>query len=237
MSNKLTIKTYNIDYSFIIKNYLDKELWQKEWTLFVYKQYVFTINLYEIDVKNDAIRFEVHMKSPGYTNNYYFTYFRQQSNLEILKKQINGTVFTLMELCERSLIREEDGYKTIQEASADEENMLTEIAEEFLDDNGVTNKEIREVYIDNYVSNNTKTASYLSNYLDGREYCVLSDLYLVYTKLSDDENRYNRVLSKIKNNVNYMDVLAEANAYINKLNNEEEQEELKTEFRECLEAI
>ena len=54
------IKVYEIDYDFIIKNYLDKELWQKKWTLFVYKDNVFTINLHSINCKNNAITFEIN---------------------------------------------------------------------------------------------------------------------------------------------------------------------------------
>ena len=29
-----TLKVYEIDYSWIISNYLDKELWDKKWNLF-----------------------------------------------------------------------------------------------------------------------------------------------------------------------------------------------------------
>ena len=35
MKNELALKVYDIDYSFIIKNYLSPELWEKTWTLFV----------------------------------------------------------------------------------------------------------------------------------------------------------------------------------------------------------
>lgn len=42
-----TIKVYEIDYDFIIKNYLDPKLWNKSWTVFVYRDFVFYI-------KNDS---------------------------------------------------------------------------------------------------------------------------------------------------------------------------------------
>ena len=47
------VKIYSIDYSFIISNYLDKELWKMKWNLFVYKNNVFTLNLHSIDTKNN----------------------------------------------------------------------------------------------------------------------------------------------------------------------------------------
>ena len=33
----LAIKVYDIDYSFLLKNYLNPEYWNKSWHLFVYK--------------------------------------------------------------------------------------------------------------------------------------------------------------------------------------------------------
>ena len=57
MKNELAIKIYDIDYSFIIKNYLDREMWQKEWTLFVYGDKSFVIYLSSIDTRNNSIYF------------------------------------------------------------------------------------------------------------------------------------------------------------------------------------
>ena len=53
------IKVYKIDYDFIISNYLDKSLWKKKWNLFVYKDHVFTLNLYKIETETDRIVFKV----------------------------------------------------------------------------------------------------------------------------------------------------------------------------------
>lgn len=235
--NDLIIKTYDIDYSFILKNYLNKELWKKEWTLFVYKNIVFTLSLSKIDTEYDIIEFKISVKRENYRMNTYINYFFNQSNLKILKKQINGAMFELINYLENYDIRNEEGYKTIKDGEYEEEEMLKEIAEEFLDDEGVSNKEIRECYIDSYVSNNKKTDIYLSNYLNGREYLVLSDLYLVCTKVFEDKNRYDEVVSKIEKEPTFMSTLAEANKYINQLQNEKEREVLVEEFKESLEAI
>ena len=235
--NDLIIKTYDIDYSFILKNYLNKELWKKEWTLFVYKNIVFTLSLSKIDTEYDIIEFKISVKRENYRMNTYINYFFNQSNLKILKKQINGAMFELINYLENYDIRNEEGYKTIKDGEYEEEEMLKEIAEEFLDDEGVSNKEIRECYIDSYVSNNKKTDIYLSNYLNGREYLVLSDLYLVCTKVFEDKNRYDEVVSKIEKEPTFMSTLTEANKYINQLQNEKEREVLVEEFKESLEAI
>lgn len=58
-----TIKVYKIDYEFILKNYTSPALWDKTWTLFVFKNYVYTLSLNSIDVKNKNIIFEIKLDS------------------------------------------------------------------------------------------------------------------------------------------------------------------------------
>ena len=233
--NNLVIKRYEVDYSFITKNYLDKKLWNKNWTLFVYKDLVFNLSLSTIDVEDNSICFKIKLNKANFSYTDCIWYYEKQSNIDILKKQINGSIFSLIEAYERDLIKKEPEYLKIKDNEYTEREMLTNIAEEFLDENGVSNTEIRDVYIDNYVSNNSKTDTYLSNYLDYRKYHVASDVYLVYTKACGDETRYNNVEKVIKNDDNYNDLMEEVNDYIEKLENEDE--ELESEFKECLEAI
>lgn len=231
MNNNLIIKQYDVDYSFIIKNYLDESLWNKKWTLFVYKNYTFYLELYEIQVKNKRICFKISFNDLTY----FIFYFKEQSNINILKKQINGGIFYLIGMYEHTLIKQEKEYQKIEDGKGEEIDLLTEIAEEFLDENNVSNDEIRQAYIDKYVDDNTKTDNYLLDYISIREYRVLTDLYLVYTKASGDNDRYNNVEKAIKNDDNYNDLMEEVNEYLEKLENDKE--DLEVEFKECLEAI
>ena len=59
MDNLPTIKNFEIDYSFIIKNYLNPELWHKKWNLFIYKSFVFSLELNSIYVQDEKIYFHV----------------------------------------------------------------------------------------------------------------------------------------------------------------------------------
>lgn len=232
----LAIKVYDIDYSFIINNYLDKKLWDKEWNLFVYKNFIFKIRLSSIDTRDKEISFDVLLDHAGSEREECFSYSLMNGNIKILKKQINGCVFRLIERCEEyDYIREEEGYLTIKNGADEEENMLRGIAESFLDEEGVTNRDIRDVYIDNYIDNNRKTDTYLLNYCDGRRYKVLSDLYLLYAQVCEDEDRYQTYLSKIKNENNFENVIVEVKEYLKKI--QEEDEELIIEFQDCLEAV
>lgn len=231
MNNNLIIKQYEVDYSFIIKNYLDESLWNKKWTLFVYKNYTFYLELYEIQVKNKRICFKISFDDLTH----FIFYFKEQSNIDVLKKQINGAIFSLIEMYEHALIRKEKEYQKIEDGKGEEIDLLTEIAEEFLDENNVSNDEIRQAYIDKYVDDNTKTDNYLLDYISIREYRVLTDLYLVYTKASGDNDRYNNVNKIAKEEPNYNDLMEEVNEYLEKLENDKE--DLEVEFKECLEAI
>ena len=136
---------------------------------------------------------------------------------------------------EHTLIKQEKEYQKIEDGKGEEIDLLTEIAEEFLDENNVSNDEIRQAYIDKYVDDNTKTDNYLLDYISIREYRVLTDLYLVYTKASGDNDRYNNVNKIAKKEPNYNELMEEVNEYLEKLENDKE--DLEVEFKECLEAI
>ena len=78
-----TLKVYNIDYEFIIKNYLSPSLWKKIWTLLQYKEHIITLNLYKIMTKDNEIVFEI--KYQGFWGTEYITYNINNTSIKILK--------------------------------------------------------------------------------------------------------------------------------------------------------
>ena len=92
------IKTYEIDYQFIIDNYTDPKLWDKVWNLFIFRNYVYTLTLSSIDVKKYEISFEIRLESDldiyNHNKSTIIKHNLKNSTIEILKKQINGTMFT-----------------------------------------------------------------------------------------------------------------------------------------------
>lgn len=193
-----TIKQYNIDYEFLISNYLNKELWKKKWNLFVYKDNVFTLNLYTIHTKSDSISFEINYNKLDSFCSETITYYLNNTTIKVLKQQINGAIFRLMERYDEQLCRNTDGYREICRMYNDECDELREIAKDYLDDCGVTQDDIREVYIDRYVSDNTKCDIHKSNYVRGNKYKQIPDMFLVFTKITDDKNRYNIVVDALQ---------------------------------------
>lgn len=165
---------------------------EKIWTLFAFKEYVFTLNLYKIDTKNNKIEFEIKTQGHWYTE--YITYDVENTSIKILMQQINGAIFRLIERLEDSKIENTLGYKTIQDAIESERETLREIAEEYLDDNGVTNKNIRDAYIDKYVDDNETSYQKMSIYKDSMKYTILTELYLVYCEVTKDTKRKQTIL-------------------------------------------
>lgn len=219
------IKVYKIDYDFIISNYLDKSLWKKKWNLFVYKDHVFTLNLYSIDTRNDKITFEIQYNKRIYSSE-LVSYDIQNTSIKILKQQINGAIFRLMEREDESRARNSQGYQTIVSAYRDEEEKLREIAECFLDDNNISIDEVREAYIDRYVTNNCKMCTMLTNYLEGTKYTFLTELLLVFTKITEDTKRYENVCNAVGNRSSVALIESAVEQFISEMETEEYEEEM-----------
>ena len=129
MEKGLRLKVYDIDYSFIIKNYLDEKLWDKEWTIFIYKNFQIILRLNSIDVRNKVIYFEVEIQDGNTENKSYwikskkdtFKYFLSVESIDILKQSLNHTIFVLMQKLEtEAYIQYTDEYYNLEIMRSDE---------------------------------------------------------------------------------------------------------------------
>ena len=219
------IKVYKIDYDFIISNYLDKSLWKKKWNLFVYKDHVFTLNLYKIETETDRIVFKISYNKLGWDNE-YVTYDTQNTSILILKKQINGAIFRLMETKDGYDARNSAGYRAIVDARDEERDRLRDIAEAYLDDHGIELDDVREAYIDRFISRNTKTDSMAHNYIQGCMYTFLAEIMLVFTKITEDNARYEIVTNAVGNKGNIALIESAVEEFIEQIDSNEYQEEM-----------
>lgn len=231
------IKIYEIDYQFIIDNYTNPKLWDKVWNLFVFKNYIYTITLSSIDVKKYEISFEIRLESAldvwDRNKTAFIKYNLKNSTIEILKKQINGTLFTLAELLEKVVIENSSEYRQMEDSKYSERNLLEEIAKDFLDENNVTNSEIRDVYIDYYVDKNETIYERLNDLEDEMRYNYLTDLFLIIAECSNDETRKNKVLENQNNEEKIQQILGEVDEYMEYI----ETKDWVDEMKEKLEAI
>ena len=245
--NKLPVlKVYDIDYSFIIKNYLNPEMWKKTWTLFQYKTFTVTMVLYSIDCRDEKISFKVKVKdsNEGIKYNYdymknsdkdsynYANYSLKVNNIKLLKKEINNKILLAIESLETQAIKGEDRYINLKYSYSDEKDILRKIAEDFLDDNNVTNEDIREVYIDTYIDNNTKLEGYLIDLKNELEYTILPDLYLVFAKATEDEEIIKKIEKRISEVNDMEEINQEIEEYLKYMETEEFQEEKYDELEE-----
>lgn len=207
MENLLpTIKVYDIDYSFIIKNYLNPKMWEKTWTLFQYKTFIVTLKIQSIYCQREQITFNIKLKDNSTENKYSYDwginadketsgdvyYSLKINDLNVLKKLIVSEVFSLIERLEKYSVIASDEYCELKEMYSNEYDTLKRIAEDFLDDNNVFNTDIRDAYIDSYISNNTKLEDYLSRMISDNQYLILPDLYLVFANATGNE----KIISK-----------------------------------------
>lgn len=230
------IKVYNIDYDFIISNYTDQKLWKKEWTLFHFKNYIFTLSLNRINVKENSIEFIIKLSSglDIWNNTATITcdYYIDNMSIDFLKNLIYLKMIKITEWLEERYIESEDKlYLQIRDAREDELQKLREIAENFLDNEGVGNRDIREAYIDKFIDNNEETWSKLVRIKDKMKYSYLTDLYLILATINEDLELKQKIRnSEVKN---IADLEAEIKEIADKINSEEYAQDMEAN----LEAI
>lgn len=232
MNNNLALKVWKVDYDFIIKNYLDKSLWGKLWNIFTYKDVNFTLQLRAINMMDEYIQFEIKCNKYRSTSNVEYYYNHPEYNINVLKKKINGSIFSLITWWEENIIRDTPEYKQIVITSQDEESALTDIANDFLDKNGVHNEDIRDAYVEKFVSDNNTIDTKLSNYMYYSKYNYLTELMLVFTKATNDGSRYNMVIDAQHNE----DKIKEILEYISEKQKQLEDEDFE-EYEDNLEDI
>ena len=225
------IKVWKMDYSFIIKNYLNPALWQKTWTLFEYKDFVITIKLTKIETENMRIVFRLNLRDNSRPNTWGdqedVSYSLKGSSIKFLIKNINGAIFRMISYHERNHVLEDLPVHIDAKQQGDIEiEKLTVLASEFLDDEGVTNEEIREAYIDKYVDDNKQNDKYIQRLRSAYEYHLLTDFYLVFAESIGDDAKYQTVMDKLEEN-EIENVLKEINQYKTYIETDDYQEEMK----------
>lgn len=214
MNNELVPKVYEIDYSFLIKNYLSPELWDKTWTLFVYRNIKITLEMYQIDVRRPRrLTFRLKLNELNYIQTTLITYDMENGNFEVLKKQVNGGIRNLIDWLEQYNIRGEESYKQLERNEREEREILTDIAKSYLDENGITLSDVRAAYIDRYVDDNRKGYTHKNNYVCGRKYKCRPDVWLVYYNIIGDKTKIEAIKNILIKDENFDQLLEEFKEY------------------------
>ena len=247
MKNKLpAIKVYDIDYSFIIKNYLNPEMWQKTWTLFQYKTFVVTLQLTYINCQDEKITLRVKIKDNSSEHEYAYDwgknsdkdasddvyYSLKVNDLKFLKNSVENSVFNAIERLEKYNIIASDDYQNLKEMYSNEQDSLRKIAEDFLDANDVSNEDIRKAYIDTYVSNNAKLDVYLGRMLEKKQYIVFPDLYLMFANATRNDKTVKKWENILSENNNIEELRANILEYLDYMNSEDFKNDMSSNLEE-----
>ena len=247
MESKLpAIKVYDIDYSFIIKNYLNPEMWQKTWTLFQYKTFVVTLQLTYINCQNEKITLRVKIKDNSSEHEYAYDWGRNSdkdasddvyyslkiNNLNFLKNSVENSVFYVIERLERYNILASKDYLDLKEMYSNEKDSLKKIAEDFLDANDVSNEDIREAYIDTYVSNNTQLDAYLTRMINRKQHLIFPDLYLVFANATRNDKTVKKWEKILAENNNIEELNTEILEYLEYMQSEDFENDMNSNLEE-----
>ena len=247
MESKLpAIKVYDIDYSFIIKNYLNPEMWQKTWTLFQYKTFVVTLQLTYINCQDEKITLRVKIKDNSSEHEYAYDwgknldkdasddvyYSLKINDLKFLKTLIESSVFDAISKLEKYNIVASEDYQNLKEMYSNEQDSLRNIAEDFLDANDVSNEDIREAYIDAYVSNNTKLDGYLGRMLNKKQYIIFPDLYLMFANATRNDKTVKKWEKILAENNNIEELRTEILEYLEYMQSEDFENDMNSNLEE-----
>ncbi len=247
MENKLpAIKVYDIDYSFIIKNYLNPEMWQKTWTLFQYKTFVVTLQLVYINCQNEKITLRVKIKDNSSEHEYAYDwgknldkdanddvyYSLKINDLNFLKNSVENSVFNTIERLEKYNIMASVDYLDLKEMYSNEKDSLRKIAEDFLDANDVLNEDIREAYIDAYVLNNTQLGTYLARMINRKQHLIFPDLYLMFANATMNEKTVKKWEKILAENNNIEELRTEILEYLEYMQSEDFENDMNSNLEE-----
>ena len=245
MENRLVLKVWKMDYSFIINNYLDQSLWQKTWTLFEYKDFTIQLALDQIMVRDEKLRFIVKCIYNKSNNNGYMNYYLEDvfyslkiNDVSFLKRAINSAIYDCIRGIEYVyFISNTDKYNELESLKYDEQDKLRNIAKEFLDNANVESDNCREAYIDAYIDENSKIQDMLKDYVNSRRFMELTDFWLVWINSLEDEEekRKSKWLDTIHNKLGeekWKEAYDNAIEYAKYMETEEFEEDMKSNLEE-----
>lgn len=240
MEKGITLKVWKMDYSFLIKNYLNPELWQKTWTLFEYKNFKITLQIYSIKTKNETIDFEIRCHYPDEDGRWVYSekdvlFSLKIDDLSFLKRQINSAIYDTIIETEGSFIQRDETYRDLIERKYLEQEKLEKICEDFLDKSEVSNGNLREAYIDAYIEEYAKLPGMMSDYIESRIFTELTDFYLVWLNTLEDDTRKESRLETIKSRLSasqWEKVQREISDYQEYMETEEWEEEARSNLEE-----
>ncbi len=225
---QITPKVYEIDYEFIIKNYLNTEQWGKVWTLLVYKEFTFNLTMTRIDPLENSVMFQIKLTHPEHCSaTQDFKYNLNTSNIDMLKKSIQGNIYRCIYCMESDTILVKS--RDISNMKCEERERIEEIAEEYLKEKGIVNKSVIRRTAENYAYDNERIYDLHEDYNRSKQYTEFSDLYLTYAEIYKDTDLERKVNVALENNKS-REILEEIEDYYAYMTTDKWSEEIKAKL-------
>lgn len=178
--NALSTVLYQINFKYIIKNCLNRELWKKEWAIYDYDEFKVMMRLQSIDIADDSLRVKVYVNRHRLWEIAYF------ASLPMHKDHFNETVFyqklftaihDVIDRAEHDDIRTTSLYDAAREMENARDEANKQCASDYLDEKGIMDDAIREAYIEKFVADNQ---IYLTSDVIARlKYTIFTSRYLM----------------------------------------------------------
>jgi len=200
--NALAHKVYDINFDFILNNYLNPKLWRAAWTIFKYDDIEVVLRLDRIHVQNKHLSMELKVVqgprddifSSSVTTSFDVYPEHEDETTEAAERRLHSRVIRLFRSVEDTDIADTEMYKRARQQNREHKDYLRELAEEFLDSEGVTHEDIREAYIDSFVWDNVK--DFRNDVRDALKFKMRTALMLTYCSLFDLDERYEEIRHK-----------------------------------------
>ena len=194
--NQLALKVYDINYEFILKNYLDPKMWDTIWPVFEYRGTVISMHISSIYVQCRNVYLQFNIKDDQYEASSSISINLNNFNMKVIKKQICGACRDCVTQLEQKYIENSPEYRELSEQLDDLETEYEDAAIEHLDSLGIDDDDIRNPYIDNQKSKvNAWSKKY--DFKQDMIYNYLSDLWLVLTETFEDKSLYKSICKQL----------------------------------------
>ena len=108
----LALKVYDINYEFILKNYLDPKMWDTTWPVFEYRGTVISMNISSIYVQSRSVYLNFNIKD-NYSESTAISINLNNFNMKVIKKQICGACRDCLTSLEQKYIEQSSEYKQL----------------------------------------------------------------------------------------------------------------------------
>jgi len=182
--NELSTTIYKLDLDYIIKNYLDKRMWKKVWTLYDYNGVVVRANLYSIEVHNNSVAIRIKADGGYFWDSTIVSVKLDNSNKETFNQSVFSAIKRCIRQAEENVIKASGIYRQAVELDTENGEENEKEAIEILDREEVVNPDIREAYIGAYQG--SKETNNASKILDASIYRFTPNNYLMLAYLMEN---------------------------------------------------